>query len=323
MLSVVIVNYHSIPWLTKLFASVEKMYASENIEWIVVNNASNPNDQQTLQQQFSFIIWLEMGYNAGFARACNKGIEASKGDTVLLLNPDTYFTDHSLTTCYNNLKASEAIACGVQLYTPDGLPQYSASHFMRGGLNYLLKIPIWGNVLKKLATSVQVVKPSLDKVSGIQQVGWISGAFLMVKKEAIDKAGKLDASFFLYGEEVEWCYRLGQIGQLELYGNLSVVHLEGVNISNASGSVVNDYNHVFDKKGLQLMVSNHLLVRKVFGIGWCLFHYLNYMWGSIIFLVANPIKQKKNAILFVGNCLRLTAWIPVILLNVKKLYKVL
>jgi len=323
MLSVVIVNYHSIPWLTKLFASVEKMYASENIEWIVVNNASNPNDQQTLQQQFSFIIWLEMAYNAGFARACNKGIEASKGDTVLLLNPDTYFTDHSLTTCYNNLKASEAIACGVQLYTPDELPQYSASHFMRGGLNYLLKIPIWGDVLKKLATSVHIVKPSLDKVSGIQQVGWISGAFLMAKKEAINKAGMLDESFFLYGEEVEWCYRLGKIGQLEFYGNLSVVHLEGVNISNASGSVVNDYNHVYDKKGLQLMVSNHLLVRKVFGIGWCLFHYLNYMWGSIICLVANPIKQKKNAILFVGNCLRLTAWMPAILLNIKKLYKVL
>ena len=323
MLSVVIVNYHSMPWLTKLFASVEQLYASENIEWIVVNNASGPNDKQELLNHFPFINWLEMGYNAGFARASNKGIEASKGDTVLLLNPDTYFTDSSLTTCYNNLKASEAIACGVQLYTPEGLPQYSASHFMRGGLNYLLKIPIWGSFLKKLASGVNVAKPSLDKAVGTHQVDWISGAFLMAKKEAIDKAGMLDASFFLYGEEVEWCYRLGKIGPLELYGNLSVVHLEGVNISNASGSEVNDYNHVFDKKGLQLMVSNHLLVRKVFGLGWCLFHYLNYMWGALIYLIANPIKQKKNAFLFFGNCLRLTVWMPAILFNVKKLYKVL
>jgi GT2 family glycosyltransferase len=323
MLSVVIVNYHSTPWLTKLFASVEQLYASENIEWIIVNNASNPDDQQTLQQQFPFINWLEMGYNAGFARACNKGIAASKGDAVLLLNPDTYFTDNSLVACYNNLMTSKAIASGVQLYTPDGLPQYSASHFMRGGLNYLLKIPIWGSILKKLASSVNVAKPSLDKESGTRQVGWISGAFLMVKKEAIDKAGMLDNSFFLYGEEVEWCHRLGKIGILELYGNLSVVHLEGVNISNASGSAVNDYNHVFDKKGLQLMVSNHLLVRKVYGIHWCLFHYLNYMWGAIICLIANPINQKKNAIQFMGNCLRLTTWMPAILLNVKKLYKVL
>ena len=323
MLSVVIVNYHSTPWLTKLFASVEQLYASENIEWMVVNNASNPGDQQTLQQQFPFIIWLEMGYNAGFARACNKGIAASKGDAVLLLNPDTYFTDNSLVTCYNNLKASKAVACGVQLYTPEGLTQYSASHFMRGGLNYLLKIPLWGSFLKKLANTAHVAKPSLDKAFGTQQVGWISGAFLMAKKDAIDKAGMLDESFFLYGEEVEWCYRLGKIGALELYGNLSVVHLEGVNISNASGSIVNDYNHVFDKKGLQLMVSNHLLVRKVFGLGWCLFHYFNYMWGAIICLIANPINQKKNAIQFMGNCLRLTTWMPAILLNVKKLYKVL
>jgi len=323
MLSVVIVNYHSTPWLTKLFASVEQLYASENIEWMVVNNASNPGDQQTLQQQFPFIIWLEMGYNAGFARACNKGIAASKGDAVLLLNPDTYFTDNSLVTCYNNLKASKAVACGVQLYTPEGLTQYSASHFMRGGLNYLLKIPIWGSILKKIANTAHVAKTSLDKASDTQQVGWISGAFLMAKKDAIDKAGMLDESFFLYGEEVEWCYRLGKIGALELYGNLSVVHLEGVNISNASGSIVNDYNHVFDKKGLQLMVSNHLLVRKVFGLGWCLFHYFNYMWGAIICLIANPINQKKNAIQFMGNCLRLTTWMPAILLNVKKLYKVL
>ncbi len=323
MLSVVIVNYHSTPWLKTLFASVEQLYASENIEWIVVNNASNVNDQQILQQQFSFIIWLEMGYNAGFARACNKGIEASTGNIVLLLNPDTYFTDNSLTTCYNNLKASKAVACGVQLYTPYGIPQYSASHFMRGGLNYLLKIPIWGSIIKKIGSGAQVVKPSLDQVSGTQQVGWISGAFLMVKKEAIYKAGMLDDSFFLYGEEVEWCYRLSKLGVLELYGNLSVVHLEGVNISNATGSEVNDYNHVFDKKGLQLMVSNHLLVRKVFGLWWCLFHYFNYMWGAIICLVANPIKQKKNAFLFLGNCLRLTIWMPAILLNVKRLYKVL
>jgi GT2 family glycosyltransferase len=140
MLSVVIVNYHSMPWLTKLFASVAQLYASENIEWIVVNNASGSNDKKILLDQFSFIHWLEMGYNAGFARACNKGIEASQGDAVLLLNPDTYFTDNSLVTCYNHLKDSDAVACGVQLYTPEGLPQYSASHFMRGGLNYLLKI---------------------------------------------------------------------------------------------------------------------------------------------------------------------------------------
>ena len=323
MLSVVIVNYHSTPWLNKLFASVEQLYASENIEWIVVNNASNPGDQQTLQQQFSFINWLEMGYNAGFARACNKGIVASKGNTVLLLNPDTYFTDNSLVTCYNNLISSNAVACGVQLYTPEGLPQFSASHFMRGGLNYLLKIPIWGSILKKIANSAHVAKPSLDKASGTQQVGWISGAFLMAKKDAIDKAGMLDESFFLYGEEVEWCYRLGKIGDLVLYGNLSVVHLEGVNISNASGSVVNDYNHVFDKKGLQLMVSNHLLVRKVFGLGWCLFHYFNYIWGAFICLIASPINQKKNALRFMVNCLLLTTWMPAIVLNVKKLYKIL
>jgi len=323
MLSVVIVNYHSTPWLTKLFASVEQWYASDNIEWIVVNNASGLGDKQELLNQFSFVSWLEMGYNAGFARACNKGIEASKGDTVLLLNPDTYFTDNSLVACYNNLMTSNAIASGVQLYTPYGLPQYSASHFMRGGLNYLLKIPIWGSILKKLASIANVAKPSLDKAVGTMQVGWISGAFLMAKKEAIDKAGMLDDSFFLYGEEVEWCYRLGKIGTLELYGNLSVVHLEGVNISNASGSEVNDYNYLFDKKGLQLIVSNHLLVRKVYGIHWCLFHYLNYMWGAIICLIANPINQKKNAIQFMGNCLRLTTWMPAILLNVKKLYKVL
>jgi GT2 family glycosyltransferase len=323
MLSVVIVNYHSTPWLTKLFVSVEQLYASENIEWIVVNNASSPDDQQTLQEQFSFINWHEMGYNAGFARACNKGIAASTGDAVLLLNPDTYFTDNSLVTCYNNLMTSKAVACGVQLYTPEGLPQYSASHFMRGGLNYLLKIPIWGSILKKIANSAHVAKPSLDKASGTQQVGWISGAFLMAKKDAINKAGMLDESFFLYGEEVEWCYRLGKIGSLELYGNLSVVHLEGVNISNASGSIVNDYNHVFDKKGLQLMVSNHLLVRKVFGLGWCLFHYFNYIWGAIICLIASPMNQKKNALRFIGNCLQLTTWMPAILLNVKKLYKIL
>ncbi len=110
MLSVVIVNYHSTPWLAKLFASVEQLYASENIEWIVVNNASDPNDKQTLEQQFPFIYWLEMGYNAGFARACNKGIEASKGDAVLRLNPDSGFKSKTASPLDASIPLLQALA---------------------------------------------------------------------------------------------------------------------------------------------------------------------------------------------------------------------
>ena len=100
----------------------------------------------------------------------------------------------------------------------------------------------------------------------------------MVKKEVIAKVGLMDEDFFLYAEEVEWCSRLKGIGKLCIFGYLHIVHLEGGSINTEHRIEEKGYYNLSDKKGLQLMVSNHLRVRKQYGVSWFLFLLLNYSW---------------------------------------------
>src|SRR5690606_12014690 len=116
-------------------------------------------------------------------------------------------------------------------------------------------------------------------------------AFLMVKKSSVDTAGMMDEDFFLHGEEVEWCSRLQRTGKLCLFGDLNIIHLEGATINKDQGIEEKGYYNLYDKKGLQLMVSNHLRVRKQYGVGWFLFLLMNYTWGFLFYLSCSSLHR--------------------------------
>jgi len=218
-----------------------------------------------------------MNYNAGFARANNKGIDLAGSDIVILLNPDILVKDDAITKCFQQFKESPYVACGVQLLNPDKTPQISGAYFMKGGLNHLLPLPVLGKLLKWMGGRMKVEKPSILKAKGIMEVDWINGAFLMAKKEYIEKAGKLDEDFFLYAEEIEWCSRLRKQGKLCIYGDLNIIHLQGEAANEAFDSKGKGYYNLFDKKGKQIMISNFVRIRKQFGSGWFLIHLLVYL----------------------------------------------
>lgn len=282
LLSIIIVNYKSTADIQNcLRSATTSLIENKDIEWIVVDNDSKDGSDQILSNEFPFIQYIQMDYNAGFARANNAGIKIAKGDQVLLLNPDTLIMAGSIEKCVERLVQSNHIACGVQLIHADGAPQFSGSKFVNGGLNHLLDLPYWGASLKAIASLLNANKPSVIKAIKEQKVDWISGAFLMVKKWAIEKAGFMDEEFFLYAEEVEWCSRLGKWGSMCLYGDIEIVHFIGSSIQHATASADNSYTNLSDKKGLQLMVSNHLRIRKQYGVFWYLFQLLNFTWAIV------------------------------------------
>ncbi len=279
-LSIIIVNYKSSGFICDCLASADaQLLANEQIEWIVVDNDSQDDSKLTICNQFPFVQWIQMGYNAGFARANNEGIRRSNAQAVLLLNPDTLLIAGTIQACLDRLLSSNHIACGVQLVHKDLRPQFSGSNFMKGGLNHLMPLPYWGSLLKKIAGIFKTSTPSVLQAQREQVIDWISGAFLMVKKLTIDKAGLMDEDFFLYAEEVEWCSRLGKQGSICIYGDLQIIHLIGATIQEATHSMDNSYENLYDKKGLQLMVSNHVRIRKQYGIAWFLFQLLNFTWS--------------------------------------------
>lgn len=295
LLSVIIVNYKSTQYIIDcLHSAGTSLMHHEEIEWIVVDNDSQDNSQSQINSLFPGVHYLQMGYNAGFARANNAGIKMAKGAHILLLNPDTLLPAQSLLDCLGRFANSSHIACGVQLVHDNNTPQFSGSNFTFGGLNHLLELPYWGKTIKWIATLFNTTKPSVILVEKECKVDWVSGAFLMVKKTAIDKAGLLDEDFFLYAEEVEWCSRLGKHGSIALFGDIKVVHLIGTSIQQTTNAVDNSYTNLSDKKGLQLMVSNHLRIRKQYGVIWLMVLLLNYTWAIPYSIIASILMSSLN-----------------------------
>jgi GT2 family glycosyltransferase len=105
----------------------------------------------------------------------------------------------------------------------------------------------------------------------------------MVKRTAIDKAGLLDEDFFLYAEEAEWCSRLRRLGKLCIYGQCHVIHLQGASANETFGSEGKGYYNLYDRKGLQIMLSNFVRIRKQFGVFWFLIQLLFYLLEIPVF----------------------------------------
>jgi len=284
-LSVIIVNYKTPELVIDCLRTVYEQAGALDFEVIVIDNASGDDSRERILHVFPDVRWSDMGYNAGFARANNAGIRMSQGDTVLLLNSDTLVEEGAITRCFELFAASSYIACGVQLLNADRTPQISGNFFMKGGLNYLLPLPYLGSVIKRAGELFKVDKPNVPKADALVEVDWINGAFLMVKKAGIEKAGLMDEDFFLYAEEAEWCGRLRKHGRMCIYGQLHVVHLQGASANETFGSEGKGYYNLYDRKGLQIMLSNFVRIRKQFGSGWFLVQLAFYLLEVPVFLL--------------------------------------
>jgi GT2 family glycosyltransferase len=332
-LSIIIVNYKTPELLKNCLTSVYGHTRDIEFEVIVVDNFSQDNSETIVKEYFPKVRWIQMDYNAGFARANNEGIRNSEGDIVLLLNSDTVVTDNAIGNCCSIFKTSLNVACGVQLLNADGSPQISGNYFMRGGLNNLLPLPYTGQFLKSLATLFKVKKPHVSEARTEEEVDWINGAYLMVKKSVIKTAGMLDEDFFLYAEEAEWCYRIKKFGRLVIYGQFRIIHLQGETSNATFKSESIGYYNLYDRKGLQIMLSNFVRIRKQFGIFWLVVHLLVYTLTLPVFFIGtmleclfrlkNPSGYLKRVRGFTVNLLKLWKNFPVIVVNRPFFYKVL
>ena len=332
-LTVIIVNYKAMEDIQKCLESAFNFPSAHNFEWIIVNNDVSENNHESLMIRYPRLKWINMDYNAGFARANNEGIRQSSGQAVLLLNPDTIILDDAIEKCFQRLINSTYIAGSVQLLNEDQTPQITGNFFMKGGLNHLLPLPYLGNLLRSVAFAAKVKKTNIPMASAEEKADWITGAFLMVKKEAIEKAGLMDEDFFLYSEETEWCHRLGKYGEMCVFGDLHTIHIQGEAINRAMQTRDKGYSNVTGKRGLQLMVSQHVRTRKQFGKGWFLFHLLVHTFEipfyflcsffDHLFHLKNPLSDWKNIKSYTANVFTLLQLTPKIMSGKKYFYKMM
>ncbi|GAB2657641.1 hypothetical protein GCM10027036_09000 [Flavihumibacter cheonanensis] len=288
-LSIIYVNYHSEAYIKSSILSY--IHTTQlDLEIIIVDNSASEEKFIQLLQEFPAIRYINAGYNAGFARANNIGISNASATNLLLLNPDTLLPNKVLDEIFHDFSNSTYVAAGAQLLNEDKTPQISGNYFVRGGLNHFLPLPILGQLLKKTALLFNAKKTNLPDSNSLVDVDWINGAFILVKKEVIAKAGLLDEDFFLYAEEIEWCSRIRQHGKLAIFGQHKVIHLESASANEAFQSSGKGYYNLYDKKGLQIMVSNFLRIRKQYGITWFLIHLAVYSLELPLLYISNAVR---------------------------------
>lgn len=220
-MSLIIVNWNTRDLLAGCLESLRfnvSTFERLSIETFVVDNASTDGSVQMVRERFPWVQLFENPENAGFARANNQGIQASKGQYILLLNSDTVVHPGALETLLTFMdEHPQAGACGPRLLNGDGSLQPSVHPMLtptREFWRLLFLDRLW-----PLATYPQ------DRwdVTTPKPVETIKGACLLLRRTALDQVGLLDESYFMYTEEVDLCYRLARAGWQLWYVPQSVV----------------------------------------------------------------------------------------------------
>lgn len=217
-LSIVIVSYNVRSYLEACLQSVRKALEGIEGEVFVVDNHSSDDTVSMLRNQYSWVRLIENQENLGFAKANNIAIRQSQGDYVLLLNPDTVVGEQTLRSALLFMdEHPKAGGAGVMMLNTDGT---RAPESRRA-----LPTP-WVSCLKMLGFTKRYYMSHLPW-DAPGRIDVVSGAFCLLRKEALDKIGLLDEDFFMYGEDIDLSYRLLKAGWENWYLPYAIVHHKG------------------------------------------------------------------------------------------------
>jgi O-antigen biosynthesis protein len=256
-LSVIIVNYNVKLFLEQCLCSVKKAVKNIEAEIIVVDNHSADNSVEYLQPLFPGVRFLCNNENRGFARACNQGLASSKGQNILFLNPDTIVPEDCFQKCISVLESHpEAGALGIRMMDGAGKFLKESKRSFPSPTTSLYKLFGLATLFPRSALFSKYHLGHLDE-SKDHTVDVLAGAFMMIKKEVLDKVGGFDEHFFMYGEDVDLSYRIRKAGYTNYYfAGSSIIHFKGE--STRKGSL--NYVRMFYK-------AMSIFVRKQYGGG--------------------------------------------------------
>lgn len=230
-LDIIIVNYNTRVDLSACLTSLRTSPPARPHTITVVDNGSTDGSVEDLRGHFKTVRVVEMGRNAGFAAANNAGIRATSLPLVLLLNSDTLVPAGALDTLCERLEATGAAAAGPRLLDGDGRPEISWGPMLNPWSEWLQsrRVSAARSTLPQARRRVDVL------TSNERRVDWVSGACLLVRRDAALGAGLLDERYFMYEEDVDFCAALRKQGGAVLFTPAAtVVHLRGRSRKSAS-----------------------------------------------------------------------------------------
>jgi N-acetylglucosaminyl-diphospho-decaprenol L-rhamnosyltransferase len=266
--SIIIVTYHCSPLTHLCLWSLAKSNLKTS-EVIMIDNAGNDPLAVLLAEQYPFLRLIQNDTNEGFGRACNRGFHEAKGNLILFMNPDTMVPvdfEQQIIAFFETHRNIGAMGT----YMMDGrgvfleeskrnFPYPLASLLKFSGLNSL--IPSQSNHLQYYATHISAEQTAPTEI--------LSGAFMVVTREAMLKTSGFDPQFFLYSEDIDLSWQVLQSGFTNWYnGELKIVHFKSETTKKSASYSAYFYNSMslfyakyFQNKhsGIQLLATKQLI----------------------------------------------------------------
>ena len=232
ILSIIIVAYKSRAELPACLGSLPQELLGRPVEVCVVNNSPGDGVAEWMARDFPAVRFIEPGTNAGFGRANNLGYRATTGECVLFLNPDTVSSAATLEHCVRRVLAEPELGLiSPRLELADGSMDLACRR----------SVPtLWDGFCRASGLAAAFPGTALFAgynlthlpVDGTYVVGAINGAFMLGRREVLDRTGQFDEAFFMYGDDLDLCIRVARAGYKIVYdGRVALTHLKGLSVA--------------------------------------------------------------------------------------------
>jgi N-acetylglucosaminyl-diphospho-decaprenol L-rhamnosyltransferase len=225
LISILMVNYNGSSCIYQCLDSIEKIVSNCPYEVIIVDNCSTDNSIKIIKDNFPLVTLICSETNVGFSKANNLALNYSQGNHLLFLNTDTILTENTPKILSDYLEQERDIGIiSSRITFQDGSYQLSGGRLPNLIVEFIDKIKYgvdrkWHHIFSKLYN---------QKYSVVQEMGWLTGACLMIRRDVFEQLSGFDESFFMYFEDKDICKRASEAGwKIVYYPGTSLIHLLG------------------------------------------------------------------------------------------------
>lgn len=285
-LSIIVVSWNVRDLLQTCLTSIEAGKGSLRLETIVVDSNSDDGSVEMVRESFPQVRLIDREENVGFPLGNNIGLAEAHGRYLLLLNPDTEVVGDALAAMVGYLEANPEVGVvGGQLLNPDGTVQSSRRRFPTVVTAFFEST--WLQPFAPKGILRRYYAEDIDD-GETADVDWVKGACLMTRKTILEQVGPLDADYFMYSEELDWCKRIKMAGWRVVYfPEAKIIHHEG----KSSEQAVTARHINFQRAKLRYFRKYHGMMIMIVLRGFLL---LNYVWQLALEAFKGLVGHKKE-----------------------------
>jgi len=286
--SISITNHNTKDYLEDCIRSIEESGIRRSYEIIVVDDASNDGSADMISGKHPKIKVIKNKINLGYVKSNNVGIRASRSKYVLSLNSDTKILGGAIDKLIDFMdKNPNAGAVGPKLLNSDGSVQLQARRGFPTPINSLFYFSGLSRLFPKSGLMGGYLLTYLDNTT-TAEIDSLCGAAMVVRREVIDKVGLMDESYFMYGDDIDWCYRIKQGGWKVYYlPEAEIIHFGG-----RGGSRRQSYRNIFEfHRAMALFYKKHYSKDHLVLLNWLV--YSGIWLKCVVELIRNVLRREK------------------------------